>query len=192
MSRSHTVRVRLARVLSPRIRPVILARSNRCMTFKSHVGCGSRSNAASWYCQGLFDHAESRPYFFYSMAAFRMLFADIHHFAGRSDSLGINTCRQKSCAARFCAGALDRSFQLHFRVRQVSACCQAASSGPRSPLSVLTDPVICQYYLGPVTRIFISLDCSFELRFRPGQIQAHFVKLNPPDRDRHCWFSPIR
>jgi hypothetical protein len=49
---------------------------------------------------------------FYSMAAFCMLFAYIHHYAGRSDLLGIITCRRKRsassilCAARFHAGVL--------------------------------------------------------------------------------------
>jgi hypothetical protein len=52
---------------------------------------------------------------FYSMAAFRVLFADIDHwhYACRSDSLGIITCQRKRsvssilCSARFSAGVLQ-------------------------------------------------------------------------------------
>jgi hypothetical protein len=147
------------------------------------------------HCQGLFDHAESRSTWLL-FACCLLIFTILPVAVIRSAS----TLAGKKGQPRQFFAQLDSvqecfgpQFSASFSCETgTSACCQAASSGPRSPQSVLTDPVICQYYLGPVTRIFISLDCSFELRFRPGQIQAHFVKLNPPDRDRHCWFSPIR
>jgi hypothetical protein len=55
----------------------------------------------------------------------------------------------------------------------------------------VADLVIGQNYHGPVTRSLNSLDRCFELRSCTGQ-QERFVKWRPPDRDRHCRFSPIQ
>jgi hypothetical protein len=77
-----------------------------------------------------------------------------------------------------------------------SAFCQAASSGPRLPLSVLADPVIGHNDHGSVSRIWNSPDRFLELRSRSGPLlealHELFVKRRSPDRNRHCRFSPIR
>jgi hypothetical protein len=56
--------------------------------------------------------------FLYPMAAFRMLFANIHHYSSRSDLLGSTTCRRIRsalsilCAAQFRAGVLGQGPQV--------------------------------------------------------------------------------
>jgi hypothetical protein len=88
---------------------------------------------------------------FNPMSAFCMLFADNRHHAGKSDSSGIITCRQKGsvssilCAARFRAGVL-RNAVLSFVLAQdrYKSVLSNASSGQLSPLSILADPVIGQ------------------------------------------------
>jgi hypothetical protein len=79
-----------------------------------------------------------------SIARFRMLFANIHHYACRSKLLGIITCRRKRsassilCAARFREGVLRPAVFRFVLVQDgYRAFCQAASYGPRSLLSVV-------------------------------------------------------
>jgi hypothetical protein len=92
---------------------------------------------------------------FYSMALFRILFAIIVHYAGRSDSLRI-ICRQKGRSRQFfepldsVQESSEPLFLASFSCRtNTRAFYQAASSGTRSQRSVVADMVIC-----PVQKFF--------------------------------------
>jgi hypothetical protein len=137
---------------------------------------------------------------FNSMAAFCRLFANIHHYAGHSDLLGIIICLRKRsvssilCAARFRARVLWTavlSFVLVQDGYKSVLSSGAPESGPRLPLSILADQLIGQFYRAPVTRIWIRPERGIELCCCAGRIQERFVKQCPPDHDRHCRFSPI-
>jgi hypothetical protein len=84
---------------------------------------------------------------FYSMATFRMLFADILYYVGCSDSLGISPCEVASPnSGQECSRPL---FLPSFSCRtDIQAFCSAASSGLRSPLTVLAHTVIDRDFSG--------------------------------------------